>query len=219
MSSRRDHTVSFALPAGEETARITTMHVAVKSLLLVAVRRTCPGARHCGACGGRNAVLEGGHQRLVRRPHRQDVPGRLLHAGAQASPARRRHLLERARRHPARPARRAPEGQQQRAADIGAEPEHRERRLAERAHPKRKAVEGARFEGDRVRRPLRRIISAAAAAHPRGRGLPAPGRGRRELRQPAPARAPAAAASVAGADWFRPVVALASGPRNLPLES
>ena len=34
MSSRRDHTVSFAVPAGEETARVTTMHVAVKSLLL-----------------------------------------------------------------------------------------------------------------------------------------------------------------------------------------
>ena len=32
--SRRVHTVSFALPAGEETARVTTMQAAVKSLLL-----------------------------------------------------------------------------------------------------------------------------------------------------------------------------------------
>ncbi len=223
MSSRRDHTVSFALPAGSETARSLACTLAVKSLLLVACS---PGSSWRSATAAPAAAAtpcwKAAHQRLVRRQIDHTYP-RPPATGRRSSTCRSDVdiILEREGRHRARPARCDPEGQRQRppTSKPSRTSTSRTGLASERGPETKSSRQGRHPAAIEWLGPSDAASSPAAAAHPRGRGLPAPGRGGRELRQPAPARAPAAAASVAGADWFRPVVALASGPRNLPLES
>ena len=77
----------FVLPAARRRAA-TSMRAAVKSLLLVACAGLVLALGDCRAGGRRDAVLEGAHQRLVRRHDRQDVPAGVLH-GRRSSTCRR----------------------------------------------------------------------------------------------------------------------------------
>src|ERR1051325_11464388 len=61
---------------------------------------------------GRDALLEGPLERLVRRPDRQHLRGALLPRRPEAPAGRRADVLERTRRHPARAPERGREGEE-----------------------------------------------------------------------------------------------------------